>query len=383
MHLVHLILLVAFLSTPLLAENPPPASIRERLAMRTFPSVFQAWTDAAPTAGSDRETMMARHDFVFQDLGGFGLKWDGDNEGLSTTFTPDSLARSREKVARLRAKNPALILLAEIRYTDGPPRFLPEGHAWWKRDAEGHFVKGWEEGGYLEFDIASSDFQTQVAKRCLAVVASGCFDGVMLDSWRDDDDDRLALLRHVRESIGPDALVILNGNDRRLERAAAYANGIFMECWRTKVPLDWDRLATTLRWSEQHMREPRVNCLETWYRESRADLPLMRATTTIALTQSDGFCLFSDPNPLPTPDHAHDWYPFWDKSLGRARGPGSIRPDGSWVREFDGGTALYNPPDHLPAEITFARPHHSRATGKTARDFAVPALDGDIFTPAE
>ena len=43
----------------------------------------------------------------------------------------------------------------------------------------------------------------------------------------------------------------------------------------------------------------------------------MRATTTLALTHGDGYCLFSDPNPLPTPDHMHNWYPFWNKSLGR------------------------------------------------------------------
>jgi hypothetical protein len=120
---------------------------------------------------------------VFVGLGSFGLQWQGEHEGLGTTFTAESLARGRKRAARLRAKNPALILLAEIRYKDGPLRFLPQCHAWSKRDAEGHHVKGWEEGGYLEFDIANPDFQTQVARRCQHVVATGCFDGVMLDWW--------------------------------------------------------------------------------------------------------------------------------------------------------------------------------------------------------
>ena len=48
----------------------------------------------------------------------------------------------------------------------------------------------------------------------------------------------------------------------------------------------------------------------------------LRATTTLSLVRSDGYALFSDPNPLPTPDHLHDWYPFWDKSLGKTAGDG-------------------------------------------------------------
>jgi hypothetical protein len=46
--------------------------------------------------------------------------------------------------------------------------------------------------------------------------------------------------------------------------------------------------------AEGHLREPRVNCLETWYHKSRDDLNLMRATTTLALTRSEGYCLFSE-----------------------------------------------------------------------------------------
>jgi len=43
---------------------------------------------------------------------------------------------------------------------------------------------------------------------------------------------------------------------------------------------------------------------------------LMRAVTTLTLTHGNGCCLFSDPNPLPTRDHLHNWHAFWNKSLG-------------------------------------------------------------------
>jgi len=96
------------------------------------------------------------------------------------------------------------------------------------------------------------------------------------------------------------------------------------------------------RWAEVNLREPRVNCLETWYHRSRDDLHLVRATTTLALTHSDGYCLFSDPNPLPTPDHLHNWYSFWNKSLGKPVAKGTADPDGTVRREFENGTAVYN-----------------------------------------
>jgi hypothetical protein len=43
----------------------------------------------------------------------------------------------------------------------------------------------------------------------------------------------------------------------------------------------------------------------------------------------------------------HDWYPFWDKSLGRPVGaPGTLdRPDlpGAYMRQFEKGEAVFNP----------------------------------------
>lgn len=59
-----------------------------------------------------------------------------------------------------------------------------------------------------------------------------------------------------------------------------------------------------------------VDCVETWFHRSRDDVALMRAVTTLTLTHGNGCCLFSDPNPLPTRDHLHNWHAFWNKSLG-------------------------------------------------------------------
>ena len=354
------------------------APVAERIAQRDFPSVFQAWNGATPLPQADAVSMMARHDLVFIHPAMIGLRSDAAFEGTAFTFTPASVAAAKAQRATLLAKNPTLVLLAEVRYRDAPKGFIPEDSPWWKRDADGKFIMGWAEGGYRLLDVAPAGWQTQVAKRAQAVMATGVFDGVMLDWWGDDEPHQ-QLIRHVRDAIGPDALILVNANDREIPNTAPYVNGLFMECYRSATPADWRRIAETLRWAEAHLRRPHVNCVETWFHHSRRDFNLMRAVTTLSLTQSDGYCLFSDPDELPTPDHRHDWHGFWDKRLGRPKQPGWQRPDGAWEREFTGGTVIYNPSGNSNITVHFDKPQRSRATGRTGAEHIVPGNDGDIF----
>jgi hypothetical protein len=363
---------------PASSEMPP----RERIAGRTFPSVFQAWSPADNLRGEDALITAARHDLLFHGPEFFGLRWKSGPVGLATDFEPESTRAARERRAALLAKNPHMVLLAEVRYRDAHRSWLPADHPWWKRDASGKIEPGWEEGGYLLLDFANPAYQRQVARQCAACVRSGAVDGVMLDWWMDDD-NRLRLIRAVREAVGGDTLIVANANDRQTPRTASHINGYFMECYRSETPDDWNRIEDTLVWAEKNLREPRINCVETWYHASRQDLNLMRAVTTMALTLSDGYCLFSDPNPLPTPDHRHDWYPFWEKRLGKPTSrPGILNASGAYIREFTNGTAVFHPlRKHVnpPASVSFDSPRRSVATGNIARQFTVPRCDGDIF----
>lgn len=363
-------------ATAMAGAGDRPVAVR--LAARSFPSVFQAWNRADNLPGEDELTTVARHDLVFQGAGFFGLKWDHAFTGLATTFTPASVEAGLRKRRALLALNTNLVMLLEIRYRDAPRGYLPADHPWWKRDREGRPVSGWDEGGYVQLDLANAGFRAQVAAQAAAAVRSGVVDGVMLDWWADDD-DRLALIRAVREGIGPDALILANANDRATPRTAPFVNGYFMECWRSGSAADWRRIADTLAWAERNLRVPRVNCLETWYATSREDLARMRATTALSLVLSDGFCLFSDPNGLPTPDHLHSWYAFWDAELGRPLAPGVTRADGSLAREFERGTAVYNAPGNAPVSIPFDDERASAATGRRARVHEVATGDGDLF----
>ena len=353
-------------------------SIAERIASREFPSVFQAWSRVENLPDANAIEGLARHDLAWNAISLCGLRWDTAPRGLAEKFEPASVRAALQVRRKLLELNPNLILIAEIRYRDAHCSFLPENHAWWLRDGQGRIVEGWAEGNFLRLDFGNPAFRRHVARRAKAVIDSGVADGILLDWWHEDD-DRVTLIQEIRAAIGDEPLIIANTNDRTAPRTASYINGFFMECYRSETTEDWQRIAHTLSWAEQHLRRPHVNCIEVWYHTSRRNLNLMRAVTTLTLTHSDGCCLFSDPNPLPTPDHLHDWYPFWDKSLGRPLSAAVRRGDGATQREFEKGTVVYNPMGNDPVEIAFNEMYVSRATGRCSRTHTLPACDGDIY----
>jgi len=360
------------------APGPTGPSVDARMAARDFPSVFQAWNRAENVGPEDKWTNVARHDLIWHAPGFFGLRWDKHPAGLAEGFTPKSIRNGLAIRKKLLGLNPNLIVIAEIRYRDAGKRFLPAGHPWWRRDKAGQIVKGWAEGRFLQLDFSSPAFRRHVAARASAAVRSGVFDGVLLDWWSEDW-DRLQLVKAIRRAIGPRALILVNTNQRIEDVTAPYVNGWFMECTQSRTAKDWRRIERAARWAQTHLRRPRVVCVETWSHTSRKDLHLMRATTALALTHCDGYCLFGDPNPLPTPDHLHDWYPFWDARLGRPLGQGARNKDGTVRREFDYGTVVYNPMGNGPVTVTFPEPRTSAASGKTTTAHLVNCPDGDLF----
>jgi len=363
---------------PAAPSNPDEKPVTARFGDRDYPSVFQAWSRVENLPNVSRMEGIARHDLAWNAISLCGLRWDKHPGGLAAGFTPESIRSARKVRRELLALNPNLILIAEIRYRDAHSSFLPQGHKWWRRDDQGRIVKGWEEGRFLQLDYKNPEYRRHVAQRAKAVVESGVADGILLDWWHDDD-DRLALVKEIRAAIGDKPLVIANTNDRTAPKTGAYLNGFFMECYRSETADQWGRIAQTLAWAEKNLRPPRVNCVEVWFQKSRRDLDLMRAVTTLTLTHSDGYCLFSDPNPLPTPDHRHNWYPFWDKGLGKPLAAAVTRPDGATMREYANATVVYNPMGNGPVEVTFASARTSRATGKSGATHTLPDCDGDIY----
>lgn len=364
--------------TSLAQKNLEPPSVASRVTERSYPSVFQAWNPADNLPTESAEDAESRHDLMFHDAGFFWLHWNNQAIGLADGFTKESIRNARQRRERLLNKNPKMVLLCEIRYRDAHKSYLPDDHPWWLRNETGHRVVGWEEGGYYLLDYHNPDFRAQVVKQAVAATRTGVVNGIMLDWWTEDD-SRIDLVREMRQAIGEDALILVNANDRKTPRSASYINGIFMECYRSRTPEEWQTITSTLVWAEENLRKPRINCLETWFDGSRKDLRKMRATTTLALTHSDGYVLFSDPNELPTSDHLHDWYPFWEKSLGKPLSNSTRKVAKATLREFQHGVAIFNPHGSNPVTIELDVDHRSLTTHKVAKRHSIASGDGDIL----
>lgn len=379
-------------------------SVTQRVKDRDFPSVFQAWygidmPDQYPAKTLEqRLSLAAKHDILWEEplsqLGEkvdlvLGLVWDHENHGLASSFTKESLILAKENKRKLLEKNPNMVLLFEVRWRDAPSTFLPEDSPWWKRNDKGEIIKGWL-GGWVPFYMLNYDneeFQDNVARQAKIALESGVYDGIMLD-WSGHEQ----ITRKIRKAIGNEGLIIVNLHDD-IEDAKKFKdviNGSFMELnprdgssntaaggKEERNLRNWDNIREALLWFEKEFQEPRINCLEVW--GDRKDLARMRATTTLGLTHSNGYVLFADPNPLPTPDHYHDWYPFWDVNLGKPKRDVKKLSNGAYQRVFDNGVVIYNHYKNGKVYLKFKNKMKSAATGKISNSFVIDDRDGDIF----
>jgi hypothetical protein len=379
-----------------IAQSYPSDAVADRVASRRFPSIFQAWNPADNLLDEPTLATAARHDLLWNVPEFFGLQWNRTPRLLSDSLVEDSLAHARSMRSALLELNPSMVLLAEVRWHDAPASDLPDDSLWWQRDDTGRRKLGWAEGNQYLLDWHAGTFRAHVARQAASVMGSGVVDGLLLDWWSDetDDPDRLKLLQSVRQTVGPDALILVNAGSTIPLTSAPYINGLYMETTIPSNPdevAEWQRATATLQWAERSLLTPTLNAFETWTcmatppflvpctADARSCFNRMRATTTLVLTLSDGYALFADPDGLPTADHLHNWYPFWDRSLGRPLGAGVWRADGAAQREFDNGTVVYNPIDNSPIVITFEGVRRSAASGALGTTFAMDGLDGDLY----
>lgn len=376
-------------------------SISSRIAGRNFPSIFQPWNGAEnlrvlpdghaePLSGIETPlATKARHDLYFSSWNSLGLKLKPGLQYVVLTpeFTPESLEVARTARVSLLAANPQMLILTEIHYFSASKSYLPPESPWWKHDAlNDRFKRTNTEYRSSRLDFSNPAFQDKVAALCGALVGTGVFDGCMLDWWHDDDEmgaDRLTLIRKIRAAMGEKAILLGNVNNTLPRRTAAYLNGMYMEGLGSKFFPDWHTAAVNMVWGESQLRKPAFTALEAWWQTGRTDYAAMRAATTLALVFSNGYALFSDPNELPTPDHLHDWYGFWHKSLGKPVGP-LANPDkpnlsGAFTRQYERGDVVFNPPSNHAVTVSFGEPRQSAATGGISHSFNVAPGDGDLF----
>lgn len=357
------------------------------LADEKYPRIFQAWADA-DNLGEDPLDTVARHDLMWTTQNGFGWNWAVGNCTYTDDYQSETVCLNGTiipyPIPTLRSKNPNMKILVQVTLVSLAGERLPSNHQWWNRDASGNRVPA-PGGGYL-LNLADASLRTHVANQAKALMQTGQFDGVMLDSVNQVTPSLLLpILTEVRNAIGENGLIIVNANADMLGTSElGQVNGVFMESGKVGTGSGyptWQTVKTALDHNELYTRSPKVNCLETWFSTSRTnstDLKRMRATTCLSLTHSNGYALFGDSG------HFHQWYdPFWSNhNLGVPTG-GYYTVNGfADRRDFQNGSAIWNASTGTNLTVTFSQTRKSLATGaiKTAgQSFTVPPSDGDIF----
>ena len=422
---------------------------------RDYPSIFQAWNGIENRPDVDELHRLAQHDLAFaHPYTLLRIAWDISEaqpySGLATALNPSQLDAARQRKQELLSLNPNLLLFVEIRYRDAryvsrqneanvenwwEVGYFPPDSPYWLRDKSGKPVIGWGEDtngdgkidendkvlGYL-IDFTNPEMQDLMVKQVGTLDTSGLFDGILLDWWNEDyatspvavDDwsqtiltpeaeleARLAILRKIREQVADDFLILVNANMRQIPKSAPDVNGLFMECYKPEHDKGYNlnqilQMEKTLLWAEQHLREPRINCLEGWRvvtdymadldtrvaeRNSPENLRWMRMITTLSLTHSDGYVLFGDDNAIPAPDHLHNWYDFYDANLGQPIQNKAVQygdVTGLFIRAFENGWAAYNR-SGAARTMPFDASVIAVSSGKRHSRHEIPDFDGEIF----
>ena len=397
------------------------APIHSRLENITYPSVFQACGDIINLPELSRAEGIAYHDLFFCRET-FGWAWTPTPDGRRLIGDPEE---SPIVTDRIRTRNPNIILLSSIEYYVAGLDEFPDDWPYFVRDAEGKRFKfqAWDQ--YV-IDFTHPAVQKMIIQQAAEIARCGIFDGTGLDHWgkggigpiTDEEawEAKDRIIQGIRDAVGDDFLILVTTSNRTIPpRHAEYINGLFMETTEdyeggyTYAGLS--DIENTLLWGEANLREPQINCLagrgvRSELLDSPRNLQWMRLWTTMSLTHSDGYVMFTMGGALDHPPHAFEfwpghadahaqgkrhthqntkyWYDFYDAPLGRPIGGDETKAqfyenrEGLFIREFTNGWAVYNRSGKAQ-QIQLLESATSVASGITGISHILPDLDGEIY----
>ena len=393
------------------AVPKPAVPFRERIASRTFPSIFGAWSEIV-NLPLPPEARLEGH--VVEELAHYDLYFCCPMFGLSWAKTPQGwkLAGDIERVRQMRdallSQNPNSILLIPIGYFTERSDAYPFDFHGWLRDTKGNPRVNLEinfedipEDEVVDFllDFTLPDVQDMVVEKAIAAAQSGIYDGIMLGHWNEvprlhnyyaieeEHHARDTILQRIRAEVADDFLIMVSADWEEIPRWAPYVNGAFMALPHRRIHEegyareDIRRIEDLLKWAEANYREPQINGLEGWGirtqpPDSPENLRWMRLFTTMSLIHSDGYVLYNVGD-----SHSNYWYPFWDADLGQPVGEKSQlyqNRDGVFLREFTNGWTVYNR-SGKEQKIRLLEQASGVASGTTGVNHTLSDLDGEIY----
>ena len=309
-----------------------------------------------------------------------------------------------------------MIFLSQTLINTASYRQFPEDWFGWVRDENGHPVRSDpdHENNRL-IDIRLPEVQDIIVRRAVAVSKCGLYDGIMFDWWPDGpfiltsynadfsvrdrvrvgEEITFSIIQRIRANVPEDFLILCNSNWDKLPITGSYTNGSFMETHPIEHGKAYTRpriaeIEDTLLWFEENAREPQITCLRaggipTEPADSPANRRQMRLFTTMSLTLSDGYVVYTTGRGFEERgSHEHIWYPFWDANLGQPVGPTTQQYqdiEGLYIREFTNGWAVYNRSGQaqsitLPSSATSVS---DRGNNDASVTHLLPDLDGEIY----
>lgn len=353
--------------------------------------------------------MLTRRD-LFIAGANLGIQWRFFTpEGVKLVAVGSTGALQFVKNSRrgqLQSLNPNYLHLISVKYYGANPLAYPEDWPYWLRDEVGNRIEdeGWNE---LLIDWTHPGAQDHFVEQAVAAAKCGIFDGILMDWWSEESqwdenmaalyhgskvDGLVSLVKHIREAVGDDFLIIVNTNTRKVPRSAPFVNGAFMETIGPVKGYSRERLIEiedALSWYEENFRYPQVNCLEGWSIEAETmDSPRnqqqARVFTTLSLTHSNGYVSYIKRKPIGGAGFQY-WYAFWDVDLGRPIGEkGQLyeNREGLFIRKYTNGWAVYNRSGKAQ-EISLPIQTTGVASGITSYKHTVPDLDGEMYLKTE
>ena len=407
---------------------PQLPSVRERIESRSFPSILQAWNDVVGLDHLTWEQRNVLHDLHWNPTFNGTIGWDVTSiepaAGVATSLA-GALGRAREIRQRRLDQNPNMVFLGGVGLQQHHTlEAFPPDSDFWLRDSQGQIIRGNIADEYrISFDeylinFLKPEVQDLLAKRIIAIARCGLYDGIFIDGFHSNgtgfvgrhlhpstDEEiiqaYLNIFRAVRLQVRDDFLILVNANDTKPTRFTEYVNGIFMETHKDHpggYSRDWlMKLEETLSWAEQNLRSPTINGLEGEGMsieppDGPNNLRWMRLFTTLTLTHSDGYVLYTtgvrDLGP-PHPHHDHLWHSFWDAALGRPINNSKAQLyqniEGLFIREFTHGWAVYNRSGAAQSITlpTSTIPVSDRGNNAASLTHNLPDLDGEIYLKAK
>jgi Hypothetical glycosyl hydrolase family 15 len=323
--------------------------------------------------------------------GGYDLHYDWEKPRW-----PGTLEKVAQNIAKLRQVNPNVLVLPYVDVIEGPDNpNVPKN--WWELK-KGERWSGWP--GMFRINTGLTEvLQFNLDKVREEICGRECFDGVFYDCWHPDDwlVPRTAALRNGK------AVVMLN--DWNLPRKGFDTlNGVLAEDEINRI-IDGkvvfeEFLGRYLRWTRES-RKPVVTMIvcrpqtigDAPFRWHQLSWKERQAIRDRARTEDEKTMRFGLATTLMGDGYfGYDtgtmgrgnwwWYKEYDAPLGHPRGPARRNADGTWQRDYDGGTVvvngtLYDAVAELPVKS------RDVSTGRVGTRFTIPSFDGRIFLPTD